>query len=224
LSFNFLSLGAQGANIAAGLYGSIYGAQASKALAKTQANVIHAKSEIEAQTSEFNAKVADALAVSTEQQGAADVHDFRRAVTAKLAGARAVRAASNLDVTTGSPLAVDDDTVAQMEYGVSRIAYNSSLVAQRYRTQGVLYRTQADYTRRYGDIAADAAIQAGDIKADAFKIQGVGDLFKGIANLSGTIAGRDAGWGSGSSGTGVGGGGVNLGGGSSGWIGGIGHA
>jgi hypothetical protein len=199
----FLSLAAQGANLAAGLYGSIYGSEASKALGRTQANVIQAKSEIEAQTSEFNAKVADALAQSAEQQGEADANDFRRAVAAKLAGARAIRGASNIDVASGSPLAVDQDTLAQMEYGVSRIAYNSDLTAQRYRQQGDLLRTQADYTRRYGSLAADAAIEAGDIKSEAYRIQGVGDLFKGIANLGTTIAGRDGGWPSGGGGGGV---------------------
>lgn len=188
-----MTFAAQGASLANGIYSMIYGADAARAIGRSEANVIGAQSEIAAQTSDFNAKVATQMATSAETDAAAKSHDFKRTMYARLAGARAVGAAQGLTLE-GSPLAVDENTQAQIEYGVSRIAYGGELESSRLRNQSRLLSTQADYTRRYGRLASDVALETGDIKAGAAYLTGEGNLFRGATNLGTTLAGRQVNW------------------------------
>lgn len=185
-----------GANIATGIYNTIFSSDAASKIGRTQAAVIGAQTEVQAQTSEFNTKVADQQAKMASDKAAIDARDFRSTLGYKVASARALSANSGFDILEGSPMMVDQDTMARIEFGASRIGYGGMLESSRLRNQAALARTSADWTRKYGALAQDAAVQAGDAKASAYRMSGYGDIFKNVSLLGTSLAGRDTVWGS----------------------------
>ena len=72
-------------------------------------------------TSRKQAKVQEQQAAFARKQAKIDAEEFRRRQRRILGQARAARGASGVDLLTGSPLLVDDDTIAEIEFGAARI-------------------------------------------------------------------------------------------------------
>lgn len=69
-----------------------------------------------------NAKAHKDLAQQYIQKGLLDARDFTRQQSAALSDARAARAASGIQVNTGSALLVDEQSVFEIAQGATRIA------------------------------------------------------------------------------------------------------
>lgn len=204
---SFLVNMALGANLINGLYGAHYQSEAALEMGQARANEILISSENQAriaegqaQTDQFNAKLAEQLAGSETDQAASQAHDYRRTYAAKLANSRATFAASGLALE-GSPLMVDENAMATIEYGASRIAANGMLRASRLRNQAKLLRGQsardlasARYARSAGDIARQSALAAGQIGSDSATFAGWGQFFNTSARIGSSLAGKQVTW------------------------------
>lgn len=90
------------------------------------------------------------------------LEDAKRLETAQRQGAvRAAVAANGLDVNSGSPLRLQEDTALLGEYDALTIRSNAARSAHGYRTQGMNYGAQAQLNQ----MEADSASRAGTLGA-----------------------------------------------------------
>lgn len=226
----FMTQAALGANLVAGIYGANLDAsgyrQAGEIAAAGQryqgavnANQILVNAEnqaraadAQAQSDEFEANLADQFSERATAEAAEKAHDYRRVLQGKLAGARAERAASGLALE-GSPMLVDENTFAQIEFGVSRIVSTGMTESLRFRDQAGLLRDQAErgratarfareagrqgaeYAVRGGDIAAAGSLSTGYAKASSAMSSGWSSALATGAKLGSTMSTRQVNWG-----------------------------
>lgn len=77
------------------------------------------------------------------KQSAIDSDEFRRRQRRLLASARAGRGAAGVDLLQGSTLLVDDDTIAEIEFGAENIRNGGEVRATRLDQQAGQARTAA---------------------------------------------------------------------------------
>jgi hypothetical protein len=195
-----MTMGLQGLGTGFNIFGALQSgkSQATSALIQTEASA--RASEARADADRFNAKVADQMAVSAEQQATATAADYRRIQGSKLASRRAVAAASGVALE-GSPLMIDNSIFQQIEFGASRISYAGSVQATRARNQGTLLRVSAentdrsaDFARQAGQISADNIMDASYIKAIGAGITGLGELSKTMDKMGTLSTSGGGGW------------------------------
>lgn len=78
----------------------------------------------------------------TRKQAAIDAEEFKRRQRRLLASARAGRGASGVDLLTGSPLMVDDDSIAEIVFQTERVRRTGEVQATRLDQQAQLVRSQ----------------------------------------------------------------------------------
>lgn len=119
----------------------------------------------EAAASKYQADQSRIMAEDALKRGAAE-EDAQRRKTAALEGRqRAVMAASNVDIGSGSPLAVLADTAVLGELDAQTVRNNADREAAQHRAQAGLF-----------DMKASAAKSAGTIGAIGTALGGIGSL------------------------------------------------
>lgn len=89
------------------------------------------------------------------KQSEIDAKEFRRQQMRLLGSARAARGASGVDLLSGSPLLVDDDTIEE-------IVFNTERIRQGGQVQGTRLDQQAGFTASSGSAAlAGSVLSAG---------------------------------------------------------------
>lgn len=225
----YLTTAALGANLVAGIYGASQDAAGYQNIGQitaagqryqaavnanqilVQAENTARSAESQAQADTFNAKLSDQLATSAEVKAGAEAHDFRRSMFARLATSRAGAAASGLALE-GSPLAVDENAFAQIEFGTSRIVYGGMLEASRFRNQRVQLEAEAarqtesarlaretgkksaDYALGAGEFAAAGSLAAADAKSASARSTGWSSSLSTVAKLGTTLSTRPVLW------------------------------
>src|SRR3990167_6639620 len=111
--------------------------------AKLEGEVNAYNYEEKAKVDRFNALVAEQEAKSEMDATRADVSDFRKAQSARVAASRARQAASGFALE-GSPLLVEKATLSEIEFGVSRLIHAGQVKATRLKTQASLLRRSAE--------------------------------------------------------------------------------
>lgn len=115
----------------------------------------------QAASDNFQAKQSKILAEDALKRGA-QAEEAKRRETAQLQSRQqAVMAASNLDITSGSPLAILGDTAALGELDASIIKSNAAREAQQYNTQGKLFSLSASNAKSAGMIGAFGTVLGG---------------------------------------------------------------
>lgn len=130
--------------------------------------------EERARTDRFNAIVAEQEAKSEMEGTRADASDFRRAQSARLAASRARQAGSGFALA-GSPMLINEASLAEVEFGVSRIIHAGLLKENRLKTQALLLNRSASvedrnakFSRQAGTIGAIGGIASGVASAIKF--------------------------------------------------------
>lgn len=156
-----LAAGAAGAGGAASTIGAIAGILGTGVSIMAQRQ----QAQAESATAEYQAKQSRILAEDTLKRGAADEQAKRRETAALEGRQRAVMAASNLDLSSGSPLAVLTDTAVLGELDAQTVRNNAQREATQQRAQAGIY-----------DMKAKAATSAGNIGMIGTALGGVSTL------------------------------------------------
>lgn len=102
------------------------------------------------QQAEFQADVAQQRATSERQTSEAEAQDFLRNQRRLLSTARARRAGSGVDLTSGTPLLVDDETIDEIALQTARIRQGGEVQATRLEQGAQLRRAQGRAAQRAG--------------------------------------------------------------------------
>lgn len=156
---------AGGAAGGAGSIASVIGTVATIAGTVTGMQAQRQAAQAETASAEYQAKQARIMAEDTLKRGAADEQAKRRQTAALEGRQRAVMAASNLDLSSGSPLAVLTDTAILGELDADTVKNNAQREATQQRAQAGIY-----------DMKAKAADQAGKIGVISTALGGVSTL------------------------------------------------
>ena len=139
-----------GAGAIFGMLGSVVSAMGQMAQANSQA-----------QAAEYKAKQDRLLAEDAIKRGAQEEEKHRYQVSALKGRQAAVQAAGNLDLSSGSPLAVMADTAMLGEWDAQIIRDNANREEQHYTTQSELGFMEADNARAAGGWAAFGTVLGG---------------------------------------------------------------
>src|SRR3990167_8504990 len=146
--------------------------------AKLEGEVNAYNYEEKAKIDRFNALVAEQEAKSEMDSTRADVSDFRRIQSARVASSRARQAASGFALE-GSPLLVDEAALTEIEFGVSRLIHAGQVKATRLKTQSQLLKRSADVS----DVNAKSARRAGTLAAFGAAASGTASYYKTLATM-----------------------------------------
>lgn len=122
-----------------------------------------------------NAIIANRMAVDAQKRGAVEEEDHRRKTAQLKARQVAVMSASNLDITSGSPLEVLGDTAQLGELDALTIRANARREALGHQTQMMNFEAQG---------------QAAGMKASAAKAAGTIGALGTVASGIGSVAGQ----------------------------------
>jgi hypothetical protein len=137
------------------------GAIAGLAGTVVQAAGIQQQAESRAQAAEYKAKQDRLLAEDAIARGAQEEEKHRYEVSALQGRQRAVQAAGNLDLGSGSPLAIIADTAQFGEWDAQIIRDNANREKQTLMTQASLGDMEAENSREAGSIGAFGTILGG---------------------------------------------------------------
>ena len=141
-----------GVEIAAGL---------AAAGALTAAVGTYSAGQSQANSSEYNAKVAEQTAKVEQQRAAEASRDFMKRQRLALGTARANRAASGVDLLSGSAFAADQDLVNEIALQNERILRGGQVAATRAQQQANLSRTRGKSASTAGMIGAGSTLLTG---------------------------------------------------------------
>lgn len=133
----------QALGLVASVGGSLAGAQASQNVAN------------------YNAKVADNNATAERQRAAYDANLQRDQVRRVVGAQRAAGAASGLDITSGTPVAVLGDTAKQGEMDVLARLYAGESAATAYSNDARRMRAEGKAQKQAGFINAGTSLLSG---------------------------------------------------------------
>lgn len=88
------------------------------------------------------AKVQEQQATFSRQQAEIDADEFRRRQRRLLGTARATRGATGVDLLSGSPLLVDDETIDEIVFQTERIRQGGDIMGTRLEQQAGFSRAQ----------------------------------------------------------------------------------
>lgn len=103
---------------------------------------------------DYNARVADNEAQKTREAGVERENIQRRKTAELLARQRAQLGAANVELTSGTPLQLQEETIALGEADALRIRSNFEQRAQSLETGAVLTRQQGEFAESAGETAA----------------------------------------------------------------------
>lgn len=108
-----------------------------------------------------NKHIQGRMAEDAINRGADDVQTYRTRVRQMLGTQRAGFAGQGIEVDSGSPLAVAQDTQAQAQLDENRIRLNAMREAWGYKQAGAQYRTQANLATTQGNFAVGETLLTG---------------------------------------------------------------
>lgn len=156
------------AGTAVSAYGAYESGQSQQAAGRYQAAV-----------AQNNKIIADQYAQAEIQKGQA-LEQQKRQETAQREGAvRAGAAASGLDLDSGSPLRLQEDTAKLGELDAQTIRYNANAAAYGYKVQGLNFAAQA----QADEMGAENAARAGNL-----------GMWSSIMGGASSVAGKWADW------------------------------
>lgn len=129
-----------------------------------------AAAEADATLSDYNADVAELQAADALERGEIEANRYRQSVRALVGGQRAAYAAQGVDVNSGSPLEVQEDTRAIGELDALQLVNNAKREAWGFKVEAYDSRMRAFYARREGVMLA----KAGTTAALSAGLQGAG--------------------------------------------------
>lgn len=156
-------------------YGQHKAGQAAEAVGVAKAKA----AESEAQLADFNADVSDRQAQDALDRGDQAAAQFRSQVRGAIGSTRAMQAAGNIDVNTGSTVDVQADEAFLGKLDETTLRSNAVRQAWGYSVQSMNYREQARIARQTGE----ADIEAGKASATAGNIAAVGTIATGAGSL-----------------------------------------
>jgi hypothetical protein len=107
------------------------------------------------QQAQVQAKTQEQQADFARKQSEIDANEFRRKQRRLLGTARATRGATGVDLLSGSPLLVDDETIDEIVFQTERVRQGGDITATRLEQQ-------ASFTRAEGTSAlAGSVLKAG---------------------------------------------------------------
>jgi hypothetical protein len=163
------------ASLVVGAYGA-----AKQAKAQHDAGVAGRQAaDSQASIADFNASVADQQSADAIARGQQEEDRFRMQVRGLIGSQRAGFAASNVDVSYGSPVDVQADSAFLGELDALTIRTNARREAWGYQVQATDLRNRAKIARQTGFYSE----QAGNALATSSAISGASNLLTGTANL-----------------------------------------
>ena len=136
------------------------------------------------QQSRAQAKSQEQQANFARQQAEIDANEFRRKQRRLLGTARAARGATGVDLLTGSPLLVDDDTIDEIIFQTERVRQGGDITASRLETQASLTRAQGSSALAGSVLSAGGTFLTSDVGQGLFSGSGGGSV------VASTSAGR----------------------------------
>jgi len=120
-----------------------------------------AQANAQAKAAEYKAKQDRMLAEDSIKRGAQAEESHRQRTKALIGRQKAVQAAGNLDLSSGSPLTVMADTAMLGEFDAQKIRDNAQREKQHHNTQAELGFMEADNARSAGAWGAFSTILGG---------------------------------------------------------------
>ena len=131
-----------------------------------------AAANAEAEMMDYNASVAEISARQAVEQGEVEANRYREQIEGVVGSQRVGYAGQGVDVSSGSALAVQADTMAAAEMDALQIKSNAARAAWGYKVEAYDNKKRAMYARHEGvQLAA-----AGRAQANAQLIQGAGGM------------------------------------------------
>ena len=173
----------EGVGVGLGVLGNLSAAAAAKRAAAVTAGTISQTSELNAslieQGSELNATTHDFQAAALEgqsrdavQRGKEQEDLFRKQLNGVIGSQRASYASQDVDISSGSPLEVQQDTAFQGELDALTIRANSAREAWGFSVAAKGERLTSDATRRLGVLQARNTRQVGHAEANNARVTG----------------------------------------------------
>jgi hypothetical protein len=114
-----------------------------------------------AASSKYNAALAETQAQYAQQQAQADANAQKEKDRKLMAAQRARMAAGGLDMTSGSPLVVLENTASEADADYRNILANGQMQANYYRSQGALDSLQGSSALTSGWLTAGSTALSG---------------------------------------------------------------
>lgn len=169
--------GAVGAGVS--IAGAVQGADAQRKAGESSAQA----AEFQAAQGRRNAAMAERAAVDTEARGNVDANKVRAQGRQVGAAQRVGLAASNIEGSSGSALALQEQTAAMSELDAQTVKNNAAREAWGYRSQGAEFNSQAYQSDKQAQYERDA----GDSRA-------IGSLLGGFGQAAGMAASAASYW------------------------------
>ena len=173
----------EGVGVGLGVIGNLSAAAAAKRAAAVTAGTISQTSELNAQLieqgTELNATTHDFQAAALEGQSRDAVAQgkikedlYRKEIRSVIGSQRASYASQDLDISSGSPLEVQQDTAYTGELSALNIRSEAARTAWGYQVAAKGERITADATRKLGVLQARNTRQVGAAEANNARITG----------------------------------------------------
>jgi len=134
------------ASTAVGAVASIQAGQAAQAAGKYQNTI-----------AEQNAQIYEAKAERSKEVGEYNVKRFERQFNKTISSVERAYAASGVDVSRGTPLAVMEEYLTEAEIEKANIRYNANVEATDYREAAVISRMEGQLAKYQGKQYATAS-------------------------------------------------------------------
>src|SRR5438552_9366693 len=136
------------------------------------ASLIEAGSELNAQVHDFNAAALEGQSRDAVQRGKEQEDLFRKQLNGVIGSQRASYASQDLDISSGTPLEVQQDTARQGEMDALTMRANSAREAWGFSVAAKGERLTSDATRKLGVLQARNTRQVGAAEANNARITG----------------------------------------------------
>jgi len=154
----------------------------------TESGAIKSKASYEAQQLEFNSKLADLNARSTERVGKENAQNYKTQIKQLIGSQRASMAAQGIDISSGSALDIQVETAELGALDALTIRNNAFREAAGYRIEAAGYTGQAEFTRVAGESNARNTLISGGLSAinQGFQTYAAAGGSNGGSNVQGT--------------------------------------
>lgn len=160
------------------VYGQYKQGKAAQAAGEAEARAAESAAQLlETRSGVSRQRASDAITLGAEEES-----DFRSQVRGFFGTQRVGFAGQNVDLTTGSPRAVTDETLRMGELDALRLRTNAKRTSEAYLSEAADYEQQARNAREGGAYA----LEAGNAASTAANIGAVGSIIGGAGDLLAT--------------------------------------
>ena len=140
--------------------------------AELNASLIEQGSELNATTHDFQAAALEGQSRDAVQRGKEQEDLFRKQLNGVIGSQRASYASQDLDISSGTPLEVQQDTARQGEMDALTMRANSAREAWGFSVAAKGERLTSDATRKLGVLQARNTRQVGHAEANNARVTG----------------------------------------------------